>query len=54
MVNYLLPLVVLNGYLEEEVYLEQPLGYVEKCHEDKVLKLSNALYGFKTRSKSME
>ena len=26
----------LNGYLEEEVYIEQPLGYVQKGQENKV------------------
>ncbi|KAL4020424.1 hypothetical protein IC575_019200 [Cucumis melo] len=37
----------LNGYLEEEVYLEQPPGYSVKDQEDKVLKLKKALYGLK-------
>ncbi|KAK0591710.1 hypothetical protein LWI29_006734 [Acer saccharum] len=37
----------LNRYLEEEVYLEQPFGYVVKDQEDKVLKLKKALYGLK-------
>ncbi|KAH9745481.1 hypothetical protein KPL70_004087 [Citrus sinensis] len=37
----------LNGFLEEEVYIEQPLGYVVKGHEDKVLRLKKALYGLK-------
>ncbi|KAH9752860.1 hypothetical protein KPL71_014876 [Citrus sinensis] len=37
----------LNGFLEEEVYIEQPLGYVVKRHEDKVLRLKKALYGLK-------
>ncbi|KAA0056914.1 Retrovirus-related Pol polyprotein from transposon TNT 1-94 [Cucumis melo var. makuwa] len=37
----------LNGYLEEEVYLEQPPGYTVKGQEDKVLKLKKALYGLK-------
>ena len=37
----------LNGYLEEEVYLEQLLGYSVKGQEDKVLKLKKALYGLK-------
>ena len=27
----------LNGYLEEEVYIEQPMGYVQKGQERKVL-----------------
>ena len=37
----------LNGYLEEEVYIEQPPGYVMKNQEDKVYKLKKALYGLK-------
>lgn len=37
----------LNGNLEEEVYVEQPPGYVIKGDEDKVLKLKKALYGLK-------
>ena len=37
----------LNGFLEEEVYIEQPLGYMVKGHEDKVLRLKKALYGLK-------
>jgi len=36
----------LNGYLEE-VYIEQPSGFVVEGHEDKVLKLKRALYGLK-------
>ena len=37
----------LNGFLEEEVYIEQPLGYVVKGHEDKVLRLKKTLYKLK-------
>ena len=37
----------LNGVLEEEVYVEQPLGYVIPKEEHKVLKLRKALYGLK-------
>ncbi|KAH9672319.1 hypothetical protein KPL70_017676 [Citrus sinensis] len=37
----------LNGFLEEEVYIEQPLGYVVKGQEDKILRLKKALYGLK-------
>ncbi|KAL9258984.1 Retrovirus-related Pol polyprotein from transposon RE2-like protein [Drosera capensis] len=37
----------LNGYLEEEVYIEQPLGYMKKGREDKVLRLRKARYGLK-------
>ncbi|WJX77089.1 hypothetical protein P8452_60430 [Trifolium repens] len=37
----------LNGLLEEEVYIEQPLVYKVKGHGDKALKLNKALYGLK-------
>ncbi|GKV41340.1 hypothetical protein SLEP1_g48885 [Rubroshorea leprosula] len=37
----------LNGSLEEEVYVQQPLGYVVKGEENKVLKLKKALYNLK-------
>ncbi|KAL9251423.1 Retrovirus-related Pol polyprotein from transposon RE1-like protein [Drosera capensis] len=37
----------LNGYLDEEVYVEQPLGYVVQGKEDKVMKLWKKLYGLK-------
>ncbi|KAH9679872.1 hypothetical protein KPL71_026314 [Citrus sinensis] len=36
----------LNEFLEE-VYIEQPLGYVVKEHKDKVLRLKKAFYGLK-------
>jgi hypothetical protein len=37
----------LNGVLEEEVYVEQPPGYLQQGEEDKVFKLKKALYGLK-------
>jgi hypothetical protein len=37
----------LNGELEEEVYIDQPQGFVKKGSEDKVLRLRKALYGLK-------
>jgi hypothetical protein len=37
----------LNGFLEEEIYIKQPLGYVEVDNEGKVYKLKKALYGLK-------
>ncbi|CAL1389348.1 unnamed protein product [Linum trigynum] len=37
----------LNGYLEEDIYVEQPPGYIVEGQEDKVLKLKKALYGLK-------
>jgi hypothetical protein len=35
----------LNGDLEEEVYVEQPAGFVVTGKEHKVFKLRKALYG---------
>ena len=43
----------LNGVFEEEVYIEQPLGYKVKEEEDKVLKLKKALYGLKQVAKAI-
>lgn len=39
--------VILNRVLEEEVYIEQPLGYNVKGEEDKVLNLKKVLYRLK-------
>ncbi|KAK2440889.1 putative mitochondrial protein [Trifolium repens] len=37
----------LNGKLEEEVYVEQPQGFITRGKEDQVLKLNKALYGLR-------
>jgi hypothetical protein len=37
----------LNGYLEEEVYVQQQPGYQVRGQEDKVYRLKKALYGLK-------
>ncbi|GJY50378.1 retrovirus-related pol polyprotein from transposon TNT 1-94 [Tanacetum coccineum] len=37
----------LNGPLKEEVYVEQPDGFVDPDHPEKVYRLRNALYGLK-------
>lgn len=42
----------LNGHLEEEVYMQQPLGYIVKEHEDKFLRLQKDLYSLKQVSKA--
>ena len=37
----------LNGEIEEEIYVHQPKGFIEKGKEDYVLRLKKALYGLK-------
>ena len=37
----------LNGFIEEEVYVEQPPGFENKCFPNHVYKLEKALYGLK-------
>ena len=37
----------LNGYLEEEFYMDQPKGCVVPRNEKKVCKLVKSLYGLK-------
>ena len=37
----------LNGQLEEEIYMEQPDGYIESGKENFVCKLNESLYGLK-------
>ena len=37
----------LNGMLQEEVYVEQPKGFVDPHRPDYVYKLKRALYGLK-------
>jgi hypothetical protein len=42
----------LNGYLEEEIFVEQPEGFIVQGHEEKVYKLNKALYGLKHAPRS--
>ena len=37
----------LNGMLQEEVYIEQPKGFVDPHKPDDIYKLKRALYGLK-------
>ena len=39
--------VFLNGYLDEEVYVEKPQGYEVLGQEHKVYRMKKALYGLK-------
>ena len=37
----------LHGNLKEDIYVQQPNGFVRKGEEEKVYKLKKALYGLK-------
>jgi hypothetical protein len=37
----------LHGDLQEEMYMEQPLGYVHQTHPDLVCRLKKTLYSLK-------
>ena len=37
----------LNGSLEKEIYMDQPIGFVLKRQEDKVCHLKKSIYGLK-------
>ena len=45
-------LAFLNGFLEEEVYIDQLIGYVKEGSEGKVYRLKKALYGLKQDSRA--
>ena len=42
----------LNGYLEEDIYMEQPLGFTSSDSDHKVCKLQRSIYGLKQASRS--
>ena len=37
----------LHGYLEDDIYMQQPEGFVHKVKESLVCKLKKSLYGLK-------
>nr|GEZ24040.1 hypothetical protein [Tanacetum cinerariifolium] len=43
----------LNGYLDEDVYMVQPKGFVDSNHPRKVCKLQRSIYDLKDRSKRL-
>ncbi|GKB78782.1 retrotransposon protein, putative, ty1-copia subclass [Tanacetum coccineum] len=42
----------LNGYLDEDIYMVQPEGFVDPIHPRKVCKLQRSIYGLKQASRS--
>ena len=41
----------LNGELEEEIYMEQPEGFIVESQEQKVCRLLRSIYGLKQSSR---
>ncbi|KAL0329163.1 UNVERIFIED_CONTAM: Retrovirus-related Pol polyprotein from transposon TNT 1-94 [Sesamum radiatum] len=42
----------LNGYVEEEIFLDQPKGFTFVVEEQKVCRLQRSIYGLKQASRS--
>ena len=43
----------LNGYLKEEIYVKQPLGFENPDFPNHVFKLNKALYGLEQAPKTL-
>ena len=41
----------LNGELDEEIYMDQPIGFVTKGQKHKVCKLKRSIYGLMQSSR---
>jgi len=41
----------LNGELEDEIYMEQPVGFIVKGQEENVCRLWGSIYGLKQSSR---
>nr|GFC49400.1 retrotransposon protein, putative, Ty1-copia subclass [Tanacetum cinerariifolium] len=41
----------LNGCLDEDIYMEQPEGYVDRKYSNRVCKLQRSIYGLKQASR---
>jgi len=42
----------LNGNIKEEIYMDQPIGFLSKGQEDKVCRLNRSIYGLKQSSRA--
>jgi len=42
----------LNGFIENEVYVERPSGFVDHIHPDYVCKLDKTIYDLKQASRA--
>ncbi|MCL1346815.1 hypothetical protein MUX68_14400, partial [Listeria monocytogenes] len=42
----------LNGYIDENIYMDQPEGFVQQGQEGKVCRLLKSIYGLKQASRS--